>query len=65
MAVCAKKDRGGPEVLTLGEPLVIIKLVNKEKEIEFLINTGATYSVLNKALMPITDDYVMVQGATG
>lgn len=53
------------EVLTLGEPLVIIKLGNKEKEIEFLIDTGATYSVLNEALIPITDNYVMVQGATG
>lgn len=32
---------------------------------EFLIDTGATYLVFNKALIPITDDYVMVKGATG
>ena len=32
---------------------------------EFLIDTGATYSVLNQALMPLGDDYVVVQGATG
>ena len=30
-----------------------------------MIDTGATYSVLNQALMPLGDDYVVVQGATG
>lgn len=32
---------------------------------EFLIDTGTTYLVLNKALIAITDDYVMVKGTTG
>ena len=32
---------------------------------EFLIDTGATYSVLNQALMPLGNDYVSVKGATG
>ena len=32
---------------------------------KFLIDTGATFSVLNKALIPVTNDYVMVKGATG
>uniref|UniRef100_A0A8U7NQ83 Uncharacterized protein n=1 Tax=Corvus moneduloides TaxID=1196302 RepID=A0A8U7NQ83_CORMO len=42
-----------------------MKLGDKEKEIEFLVDTGATYSVLNKALMPVGDDYIVVHGATG
>ncbi|RMC09768.1 hypothetical protein DUI87_13555 [Hirundo rustica rustica] len=60
-----KEDRRGPEGPTLGDPLVIVKLGNKEKEVKFLIDTGATFSVLNKALIPVTNDYVMVKGATG
>lgn len=32
---------------------------------EFLVDAGATYSVLNKALVPVGNDYVVVQGATG
>lgn len=36
-----------------------------EKDVKFLVDTGATYSVLNTALMPIGDDYAMVTGATG
>uniref|UniRef100_A0A8C3E7W5 ribonuclease H n=1 Tax=Corvus moneduloides TaxID=1196302 RepID=A0A8C3E7W5_CORMO len=42
-----------------------MKLGDKEKEIEFLVDTGATYSVLNKALMSVGDDYIVVHGATG
>lgn len=32
---------------------------------EFLVDTGATYSALNKALAPVGKDYVTVIGATG
>lgn len=35
------------------------------ERVEFLIDTGATYSVLNKALVPVGRDCVMAQGATG
>lgn len=42
-----------------------MKLGKEGKRVEFLIDTGATYSVLNKALVPVGRDYVMVQGATG
>jgi len=30
-----------------------------------LVDTRATYSVLNQALMPLGNDYIMVKGATG
>lgn len=43
-------------------PLVIVRLGNKEKEVEFLVDTGAMYLVLSKALMPVTNDYIMVRG---
>jgi len=33
--------------------------------VEFLVDTGATLSVLNQALTPVGDDLVMVRGATG
>lgn len=42
-----------------------MKLGNKQKEMEILIDTRATYLVLNKALIPVTDDYIMIKGATG
>lgn len=32
---------------------------------KFLVDTGATYSVLNKALVPVGNDYAVLQGATG
>jgi len=31
----------------------------------FLVDAGATYLVLNQALMPLGIDYIMVKGATG
>jgi len=37
----------------------------EQQEAEFLADTGATYSVLNQALMPLGIDYIMVKGATG
>ena len=43
----------------------MVKLGNNEKKVKFLVDTGAAYSVLNKALIPITNDYVVVKGATG
>jgi len=33
--------------------------------VEFLIDTGATYSVLNQKLIPEDEDFVTVIGATG
>jgi len=33
--------------------------------VEFLVDTGATLSVLNQALTPVDDDFVTVRGATG
>lgn len=50
---------------TLGDPLVIVKLGNEEKKVEFLVDTEATYSVLNKALIPISRGYFVVTGSTG
>ncbi len=47
------------------DPLVIIKLGEKQEKVEFLVDTGATYSVLNQALMPLEKDYITVKGATG
>ena len=32
---------------------------------EFLVDTGATLSVLNQALTPVDNDFVTVRGATG
>ncbi|KAF4805363.1 hypothetical protein TURU_001204 [Turdus rufiventris] len=57
-----KEDRREPESLSLMDPLVIIKLGDKEEKMEFLVDTGATYLVLNKTLMPITDNYIMLRG---
>jgi len=42
-----------------------MKLGKEQQEVEFLAHTGATYSVLNQALMPLGSDYIMVKGATG
>ncbi|GAB0184622.1 hypothetical protein GRJ2_000927500 [Grus japonensis] len=42
-----------------------MKLGKKQKKVEFLVDTGATYSVLNQALRPLGNDYIMVKGATG
>lgn len=39
--------------------------LEKKQEVEFLVDTGTTCSVLNQASMPLGDDYIMVQGATG
>jgi len=33
--------------------------------VEFLVNTGAMFSVLNQALTPADDDFVTVRGGTG
>lgn len=37
----------GPEGRSPAEPLVKLKLREDETEVEFLVDTGATYSVLN------------------
>lgn len=42
-----------------------MKLGEEEKEVKFLVDTGPTYSALNKALVPIENYYVIVVGATG
>ncbi|TRZ07878.1 hypothetical protein HGM15179_019226 [Zosterops borbonicus] len=42
-----------------------MKLGEEEEEVKFLVDTGATHSALNKALVPIEDEYVTVVGATG
>uniref|UniRef100_A0A8U8C2L6 ribonuclease H n=1 Tax=Geospiza parvula TaxID=87175 RepID=A0A8U8C2L6_GEOPR len=36
-----------------------------KKELDFLIDTGATFSVLNQELVPKSDEFVQVVGATG
>ncbi|KAJ7428361.1 endogenous retrovirus group K member 25 Pol protein-like protein [Pitangus sulphuratus] len=51
--------------LPLGDPLVKIKLGEEKEELDFLIDTGATFSVLNQELIPKSDKYVQVVGATG
>lgn len=43
------------------DPLVIMEVGNEQEKTEFLIDTGATYSVLNQALIPVGDDYIMVK----
>lgn len=48
----------------LADPLVKMQL-GTDKEIEFLIDTGATFSVLNQALVPKSEKYIRVKGATG
>lgn len=50
---------------TLADPLVNIKLGEHEKEVDFLINTGAYFSVLNQKLVPISNGFVNIIGATG
>lgn len=45
--------------------LVVLKLGKQQQGVEFLIDTRATFSVLNQALTPIDDDFVIVKGATG
>lgn len=47
------------------DPLVIMKLGKEQEEVEFLVDTGAMYSVLNQALMPLGNYYIMVKGETG
>lgn len=37
----------------------------KQKQVKFLADTGAIYSVLNKALTPVGEVVIMVKGATG
>ena len=46
-----------------GECLAIER--KEQQEVEFLVDMGAPYSVLNQALMPLGSDYIMVKGATG
>ncbi|XP_064501614.1 uncharacterized protein LOC135409652 [Pseudopipra pipra] len=42
-----------------------MELGEGEKELDFLIDTGATFSVLNQELVPKSDEFVQVVGATG
>jgi len=42
-----------------------MKLGKEQQEVEFLIDMGATSSVLNQASIPLGNDYSMVKGATG
>lgn len=50
--------------LSLADPLVKIQLGN-DKEVEFLIDTIATFSLLNQALMPKSEKHIQVMAATG
>ena len=43
-----KLDWRRPEKSTLADPLVKLKLGTRENEVEFLVNTKATYLVLNQ-----------------
>ncbi|XP_009324031.1 PREDICTED: protein NYNRIN-like [Pygoscelis adeliae] len=54
-----------PEESSPAEPLVKIKLGEDETEIECLIDTGATYSVLNTKKHELGYDTVRIIGATG
>jgi len=40
-----------------------MRLGRQEKEVEFLLDTG--FSVLNQELIPVSNDFVTVVGATG
>ncbi|KAJ7411059.1 hypothetical protein BTVI_51374 [Pitangus sulphuratus] len=51
--------------LPLGHPLVKIRLGEEKEELDFLIDTRATFSVLNQELMPKSDKFSQVMGATG
>ncbi|XP_067999225.1 uncharacterized protein [Melanerpes formicivorus] len=42
-----------------------MKLGEQENKLEFLVDTGATFSVLNQALLHLDESYVSVVGATG
>ncbi|XP_059347584.1 protein NYNRIN-like [Ammospiza nelsoni] len=42
-----------------------MELGEGKKELDFLIDTGATFSVLNQELVPKSDEFVQVVGATG
>uniref|UniRef100_A0A8U8AXK5 ribonuclease H n=1 Tax=Geospiza parvula TaxID=87175 RepID=A0A8U8AXK5_GEOPR len=42
-----------------------MELGEGEKELDFLIDTGATFSVLNQELVPKSGEFVQVVGATG
>lgn len=66
VVACTKSDCRGPGDLTPGDPLVIkMKWGKQEKEVELIVETGATFSVLNKMLVPVGNEYVRVRGATG
>ena len=58
-------DWWGPGASTLADPLVKIKLARQEREVEFLVDTGASFSVLNPELIAISKDFVNAIGATG
>ncbi|XP_058713322.1 uncharacterized protein LOC131588469 [Poecile atricapillus] len=65
VAVAAQKT-GYSEPGTRGrDPLVKIELGEGKKELDFLIDTGATFSVLNQEFVPKSDEFVQVVGATG
>lgn len=55
----------GSRESALENPLVKIKLGNEQQNVEFLVDTGATCSVLNEFLMPLSKNFVMVKGSTG
>lgn len=50
---------------TRGDPLVKIRPGDKQQSVEFLVDTGATNSILNVSLTLTSDEFVTVQGATG
>ena len=47
------------------DPLVKMRLGRQKKEVEFLVDTGCSFSVLNQELIPVSNDFVTVVGATG
>lgn len=58
-------DCGRPEDSSLAEPLLTAKLGNEEvnEEVEFLVDTGASYSVLNTIKGKLSNDSVTIIGA--
>jgi len=42
-----------------------MRLGRQKKEVEFLVDTGCSFSVLNQELIPVSNDFVTVVGATG
>jgi len=58
------EERRGPEESSPAEPLVKIQLGEDQTEIEFLVDTGAAYSVLNEKGFELSNKRIKVVGVT-